>query len=178
MKNIFEEQYSWVKFLLEKTEQARKLYHQLVLVVAPPECGKTNVLNDLQLETKAPLINVSLELAKELLELSKKQRALQAGNVLKNIIMAESSTLILLDNTEILFEPCLKQDPLRLLQKMSRNKTIVASWSGTIEDRYLTYAKPGYKEFQKYPANDLLYIHPSKQHDTNNEITKPEENKE
>jgi len=47
-----------------------------------------------------------------------------------------------LDNTEILFNPILKQDPLRLLQRISRNRTVVATWLGNVTDSHLTYAAP------------------------------------
>ena len=36
--------------------------------------------------------------------------------------------MILLDNIEVIFDVALKQDPLRLLQRLSRNKTVVAAW--------------------------------------------------
>ena len=44
--------------------------------------------------------------------------------------------MVLLDNTEILLDPALEQDSGRLLQLVSRNRTIVASWNGTFDDRY------------------------------------------
>ena len=38
---------------------------------------------------------------------------------------------MLLDHLEILFDPALEQDPLRLLQGVSRDRTVVAAWPGT-----------------------------------------------
>ena len=69
---------------------------------------------------------------------------------------------ILLDNIEILFDVALKQDPLRLLQGLSRNKTIVVSWNGSIENDFLTYAVPGHPEYRRYPTRGggLLIIAP------------------
>jgi len=45
---------------------------------------------------------------------------------------ASAADVVLLDNVEVLFDVSLKQDPLRLLQGLSRNKTVVAAWSGEI----------------------------------------------
>ncbi|MEN6474686.1 MAG: BREX-3 system P-loop-containing protein BrxF, partial [Syntrophaceae bacterium] len=45
---------------------------------------------------------------------------------------ARKARVVLLDNIEILFDVSLKQDPLRLLQGLSRNTTLVAAWSGEI----------------------------------------------
>ena len=44
------------------------------------------------------------------------------------MIRAEKSDVVLLDNIELLFAVEFAQDPLRLLQSLSRNVTIVAAW--------------------------------------------------
>ncbi|MCL4079017.1 BREX-3 system P-loop-containing protein BrxF [Coriobacteriia bacterium Es71-Z0120] len=51
----------------------------------------------------------------------------------------------------------LQQDPLRLLQGLPRNKTVVAAWNGTIVDGYLTYAGPSHPEYRRYPIRDLEF---------------------
>jgi hypothetical protein len=66
--------------------------------------------------------------------------------------------VVLIDNIEILFEVSLKQDPLRLLQQISRNRTVVATWNGTIAGGYLTYAATNHPEYRRYPAHDLLIV--------------------
>ena len=76
-------------------------------------------------------------------------------------ILGRDPPLVLLDNTEILFDPALQQDPLRLLQHASRNRTIVASWNGTVDDRYLSYADPGHSEYRRYPTAGLVIVVPS-----------------
>ena len=68
--------------------------------------------------------------------------------------------MILLDNIEILFDVGLKQDPLRLLQGLSRNKTVVAAWNGTIVEDSLTYAAPAHPEYRRYPMRDFLVASP------------------
>ena len=64
--------------------------------------------------------------------------------------------MILLDNIEVIFDVALKQDPLRLLQRLSRNKTVVAAWTGTIIDNSLIYGVPTHPEYRRYPMHDLL----------------------
>ena len=69
--------------------------------------------------------------------------------------------MVLLDNIEIMFDVAMRQDPLRLLQRLSRNKTVVATWNGNIVDNSLTYAAPTHPEFRRYPiARDLLVASP------------------
>ena len=80
--------------------------------------------------------------------------------LLDEIIRASASEVVLLDNIEILFDTSLNQDPLRLLQGLSRNKTVVAAWSGYIESEHLVYATPGHPEYRRYPIQDLLIVEP------------------
>ena len=63
-----------------------------------------------------------------------------------------------LDNTEILFSPELQQYPLRLLQMLSRNRTVVAAWAGKQEGESLTYADPAHPEFKRYPKPDAVIV--------------------
>jgi hypothetical protein len=96
---------------------------------------------------------------------------------------ASAADVVLLDNIEILFDVSLKQDPLRLLQGLSRNKTVVAAWSGEIRTEgrelrteldtsydsshitqssslYLVYATPDHPEYKRYPVRDFLVVNP------------------
>ena len=105
-------------------------------------------------------MNLNLELSRRLLDLTERRRALEVPGALDEIL-GRDTPLVLLDNTEILFDPALKQDPLRLLQHASRNRTIVASWNGTVGDRYLCYADPGHPEYRRYPTGGLVIVVPS-----------------
>jgi len=113
--------------VMKRIGQAAELYHRLVLLVAPAGSGKTAALQDVHERTAAPLINVNLELSLALLDLTERQRALQLPRLLAEIVGASAGDVVLLDNIEILFDVSLKQDPLRLLQGLSRNKTVVAA---------------------------------------------------
>ena len=118
-----------------------------------------------------------------MLDLSVRQRALQLPRLLGEIVGEATRELVLLDNIEILFDVHLKQDPLRLLQGLSRNKTVVAAWNGKItrdewkmksDERqpsdsllntqssslYLTYAVPDHTEYRRYPIRDFLVASP------------------
>ncbi len=69
-----------------------------------------------------------------MLELTRTQRSRQVERLLKEVIAAVPGDVVLLDNLEILFDTGLEVEPLRLLQVSSRNRTIVASWSGSYRD--------------------------------------------
>ena len=146
--------------IMRKVKQTFELYHRLILVVAPAGAGKTNALQDVQNRTSASLVNVNLELSRRMLELTERQRALQLPHLLREIAGNGGDEMILLDNIEVIFDVDLKQDPLRLLQGLSRNKTVVAAWNGTIVETSLTYAAPAHPEYRRYPIRDFLVASP------------------
>ena len=146
--------------IIQKIEQASELYHRLVLVVAPQGSGKTLALRNVQQDLGVPFVNVNLEISRQLLELTARQQALQLSRIMEDILREAETEVVLLDNIEILFEVSLKQDPLRLLQGLSRNRTIVASWNGEIKDKHLTYATLDHQEYCRYPSRDLLVVTP------------------
>jgi len=95
-----------------------------------------------------------------MLELTERQRALQLPRLLREIVDDAASEVVLLDNLEILFDVSLKQDPLRLLQGLSRNKTVVAAWNSSIDNDHMTYAVPDRPEYQRYLVRDFLVASP------------------
>ena len=150
--------------IIDKIEQATGLYHRLVLVVAPSGAGKTDALREVHRHLEdAPLLNVNLELSKRMLDLTVRQRALQASRLVEEIISGSDGEVVLLDNIEILFDPSLKHDPLRLLLTLSRNRTLVVSWNGQIRNNALFYGEPGHPEYQRYTVRDFLVITPAGQ---------------
>lgn len=146
--------------IMQKIDQTAELYHRLLLVVAPAGAGKTAALREVQERTGAPLINVNLELSRRMLDLNERQRVLQLPRLLGEIVGGVEGDVILLDNIEILFDVSLKQDPLRLLQGLSRNKSVVAAWNGSIDSEHMTYATPDHPEYRRYPIRDLLIASP------------------
>jgi hypothetical protein len=146
--------------VIRKIDQAAELYHRLIILVAPAGSGKTLTLREVCQRTGALLINLNLELSRRMLDLTERQRALQLPRLLSEIVDSSYGNMILLDNIEILFEVSLKQDPLRLLQGLSRNKTLIAAWNGTINMGQLIYAEPDHPEYKRYPVRDFLVITP------------------
>ena len=65
---------------------------------------------------------------------------------------------VILDNLEILFDNALQQDPLRLLQSISRNRAVVASWNGIVNSGRLLYAETGHPEYRSYDSIDALIV--------------------
>ncbi len=138
-------------------QAAESLYHRLVLLVGKSGSGKTGVLREVAQDQNIPLININLELSRKLIELTARQRTLQLPKIL-NQIMNEAQPLVALDNLEILFDQALKQNPLHLLQDISRNRTVLASWNGAYDGRKIVYAEIVHPEYRSYDSGDLLIV--------------------
>ncbi|TVR57521.1 MAG: BREX-3 system P-loop-containing protein BrxF [Candidatus Competibacteraceae bacterium] len=136
---------------------AESLYHRLVLLVGETGSGKTGVLRDVAEEFGTSVINVNLALSGKLLELTAKQRSLRLPGILDRIADQAQSPVVL-DHLEILFDKDLKQDPLRLLKGISRNRTVLASWNGAMTSGRLLYAETGHPEYRGYDSVDALIL--------------------
>lgn len=144
--------------LEQAIQQAASQYFRLVILAGSPGSGKTSALQTAAKKTGCELVNVNLELSKKMLELTRTQRSRQVERLLKEIIASQSGDVVMLDNLEILFDADLEVEPLRLLQVLSRNRTIVASWNGSYVDGTLTYAEPGHPEFIQFKQTEAIVL--------------------
>lgn len=133
-------------------------YHRLVILVGAGGSGKTTAMQQVRDAVDVPLINVNLELSKRLLDLTERQRSLRVPRLLDEIVRETGRDEILLDNNEILFDAHLEQDPLRVFQMLSRNRTVVVSWNGRTNAKSLFYATPDHPEFRQYPLTDMTVV--------------------
>jgi Cdc6-like AAA superfamily ATPase len=148
---------SQVQTIRDLLTSTKDMYHRLLLIVGPSGSGKTAILKQVALEENTSVINVNLELSSRLLELTKKQRKTKLQPILQDIVERAKFPAIL-DNLEILFDKELEQDPLRLLQHLSRNNLILASWNGKIHEEKLIYAEIAHPEYRIYELSDTLVI--------------------
>jgi hypothetical protein len=146
--------------IVQQIANVAENYYQLLVVAGLSGTGKTAALHEVHARTGVPLINVNLDLSRRMLDLTERQRTLQLPRLLGEIVGAVETTMVLLDNIEILFDVSLKQDPLRLLQNLSRNKTLVVAWNSSVSGSQITYAAPDHPEYRKYPVRDFLVVSP------------------
>ncbi|MBT4816492.1 MAG: BREX-3 system P-loop-containing protein BrxF, partial [Lentisphaerae bacterium] len=131
------------------------IYNRLVLLVAPSGLGKTQALREFCEASGAPLVNVNLELSLRMLEMTTRQRTLRLPVLFSEVLREHDGDVIGLDNLEIVFDRGLQQDPLRLLQSASRNRTLVATWNGQVSGGKLTYADIGHPEYRSYELDGV-----------------------
>jgi hypothetical protein len=141
--------------LRERIEHAPQQYHQLIILLHSTSQPVDFDVKEMADEFGCGYINLGLELSQALLDLTERQRALKLPRLVDQITNRFDGKPVLLDHIEVLFEPELKQDPLRLLQGLSRNRIILAIWNGPIVKGNLTYALPDHPEYRRYPVQDL-----------------------
>jgi hypothetical protein len=146
--------------ILQKIEETTELYHRLTLLVTNSETSQSWDYHQLAERLGGAYVNINLELSQRMLTLTTRQRALKVAALLDSIIMAVPHDIVLLNHIHLLFEPTLQQDPLRLLQNLSRRKTIVVIWEGELQGPHLVYAAPEHPEYRRYPARELVMVHP------------------
>ena len=144
--------------LTAKLQDARSLYHRLVFLVAPSNSGKTQCLHEIALREQLPLLSLSLELSRALLPLTGRQRTLQVPEMSQSLLNQMDSDTVLVDNPELIFCPALKQHPLRLLESLSRSRTLGVAWPGKVHEGWISYAEPDHPEHRRYPITDFLVV--------------------
>jgi len=147
-----------VESLRQVVADASKSHFRLVLVVGAQGAGKTQVLERLSESEGVAVVNLNIQLSERLLDLTQKQRPVHVQRLLGELLEAQPEGPVLLDNIELLFGTDLSLDPLRVLQQLARNRTIVAAWPGNLEDGDLTYAEPGHPEAQRYNDPDAALL--------------------
>ena len=139
--------------ILDHIRAAQNAYHKLVIIAGRPGSGKTRVLKELAGQIKMPVTNLSLLLSQRLLSLTKRQRTLKVEELATEVVDEQNNGDVCLDNTELLFDSSLRMNPLGFLQDLSRNRLIVATWSGVLIGGELTFAHAGHPDFFHQPVS-------------------------
>jgi len=140
---------------MDTISNATQRYHRLVLLV-DANIEHDSLAQEISQGMCTETINVNLELSKHLLGQTVRQRKLYLSKSMNEILPEKKN--ILLDKMEILFDVELGQDPLRLLESLSRNQTVVAFWNGQVKNNKLIYAEQGHQEYRTYDTHDISII--------------------
>jgi predicted ATPase len=129
-------------------DQFEQSYYKLYIVVGEPGSGKSKLMKELAYKYGSDVLNLNLLLSELLLPLSKNARQIDIKQCLQQILSNQPQEIVFLDSTEVLFDTQLRVSPLKLLKDLSRNRKLVATWSGSFQDGQLVYAKLGHPEYR------------------------------
>lgn len=136
-------------------DEVGALQSKLVLLIGPPNAGKTALLHSLAKSKGVTPLNIGAELGGRLAGVPQRQRHLQTTAILRELADQHApGDLLLLDNIELLFDRSLQLDPLDLLKRHAHARRVVAVWPGELQGDArtgrLTYADMGHPEHQDY----------------------------
>lgn len=143
--------------LCQLVEDAATQYARLALIVGQHRAGKTSLLREFASAGGHLVIDLGAELPPALFEVPARRRPVAASDRVGEELRT-AAPIAVVDNLEILFQPHLKLDPLKLLQDNARNRVVVAAWPGTFNGQNLAFAEPGHPEFRAYPAAEVRIL--------------------
>jgi hypothetical protein len=149
--------------VIEKLErligEIGELNCKLILLVGVSRSGKTQLLRQLGAKLNIAPLNVSMELGRQLALTPHSKRSFLASELLREIAHERyTDTTLLLDNLELLFEPCLQINPLEIVKSLAHSKRVVAVWPGELRGDRLVYADMNHPEHRDYSRDGVVVL--------------------
>lgn len=132
--------------------------HTCLLLVHPDVHNLEQVANDLLQNYGWPRLSIGAGLVDALLTRMPVDRPRCANQWLHERVVALAPGPVLCSEIDLLFEPSLALDPLRLLREVSRIARLVVAWPGEYRDNVLTYAVPVHHHYRSWRRPDVLIV--------------------
>ena len=139
-------------------DEVRRTGSGLVLALVPRDGPERFAA--LARDHNLPYLNVSLALARRLLDVSIARRAFMAAELLPSLVESSVSA-IALGRLGLLHAPELQLNVPLALERLARSACVLAEWGGAVEGNRLIYARPGHAEYGSWPlpAAAIVAIH-------------------
>lgn len=137
---------------------AARPYNPCCLLIAPDIARLRHVGRTVATRRNWPTLSIGGILGDELLHVAPDRRSSQVKGVLE-VALKRTGTrpgaAVVMTDADLLFEPTLALDPLRLLRDLSREGALIVAWPGTYSDNVLAYATPNHAHYRRWPRPDL-----------------------
>lgn len=143
----------------EMIGQASNSRHKLVFIIGESGAGKSSLLACLSSKFSLPLLNLGPQLGTKLMSVSLRKRPLSIEAAVQELLPLEHSG-VCIDNTDILFNPALRCDPIRLAYSVSQNRVIMYALNGRLEGRRFVRGYPDHPEYfsEEIPAIPTVFL--------------------
>lgn len=135
--------------------QEAQLYYPCCLLIHPNIYQLQRVAEQVTAWYNWPVLSIGTTLSSDLLFTPPTRRPQEVHRVLASAIHSFGAGPLLCTDIDILFEPSLKLDPLRLLRDFSRSLMLVTLWPGMLQANTLTYATPAHSHYRVWYQTEL-----------------------
>lgn len=133
--------------------------YRLLLVVGDCASGKTTLLRGVATERAMQFLSLGEPLGIRMMETSLRTRPLVIEDAIRQLIDG-SRAGVSVDNTDILFDPSLRCDPLRLACSISQSTLVIFALTGRIEGKRFVHGYPDHPEYysEELPAVPVILV--------------------
>jgi hypothetical protein len=105
-----------------------------------------------------PRLSVGRELSATLLSRTPQCRSRLAHRWMSTYLREKAPGPVLCTEIDLLFEPTLRLDPLRLMRGVGRVTRLVVTWPGSCVDDVLAYAAPGHSHYRTWRRPEVSIL--------------------
>ena len=135
---------------------ASSTYHPCLLLVHSEVCTLQEAANELVPTHEWLHLSIGRELSAALLSEPPKRRSRAARRWMESRLSEMAPGPVLCTEIDLLFEPTLSLDPLRLLRHASRVTRLVITWPGSSSDNVLSYAAPEHDHYRTWRKPEVF----------------------
>ncbi|MFL5802090.1 MAG: BREX-3 system P-loop-containing protein BrxF [Roseiflexaceae bacterium] len=135
--------------------QAARPYYPCCLLVHPDVRQLQKVAEHVVAWYRWPVLSIGTTLSAALLTVAPGRRSRETHAMLAAATQRFAPGPVLCADIDLLFEPSLALDPLRLLRDSSRIAMLIVLWPGTIAAGILAYAAPAHAHYRAWNRTDL-----------------------
>lgn len=106
-----------------------------------------------------PAVHIGLYLSEQLRLIPSDKRPYDVAKWFRKAVNEQKNDIVCIHNIEYLFDPELKQNPVKLLESQSGNTILLVVWPGKAERGVLYYGTPEHPEYYQNSeyGNSILF---------------------
>lgn len=135
-----------------------KQYQELALGISLSIKRLYEISMLVQKEYQIPVVNLNKDLNKILIKNQEVNLSKEISNFILSKVKSIKSDLILIEQIDIIFDPCIEIDPLKILMQAGKLRNLIVLWPGEYKNRTLTYGSIEYGYSQIWKNPDLLIL--------------------
>ena len=135
--------------LAQRIEQLHTSEHKLLVIVGGPGSGKSKLIREYSNETGIPMLDLDM-----IFQHTPSDKLVEE---MQHFLTTYRQPVLLIDNKKILYAKNSQIDLLEFLKAASKDKPVVATWNGKVEDGQLFHFRKDSDDLI-YPVNEHVVV--------------------